>query len=61
MTTWTKTVSLIKCVSVSGRVLTPWVIYKAKLPQKAWKNKLKSGYIALLENVRLMISLALSD
>jgi hypothetical protein len=43
-------VSLIECVSVSGRVLSPWVIFKGKVHQKAWRNRLNSGHIALSEN-----------
>ncbi len=43
-------VSLIKCVSMDGRALKPWVIFKAKLIQKAWKESLPDGYITVSEN-----------
>lgn len=43
-------VSLIECVSMSGRLLKPWVIFKAKQKQKAWFEVLKEGHIAVSEN-----------
>jgi len=43
-------VSLIECVSMDGRSLPPWIIFKGKLIQKAWKEALKSGEITVSEN-----------
>ena len=44
-------VSLIECVSLDGRVLKPWIIFKAKLKQKAWFEALgDKGSIATSEN-----------
>ncbi len=43
-------VSLIECISMDGRVLKPWIIFKGKLQQKAWYEMLKEGHIALSEN-----------
>ena len=43
-------VSLIECVSMDGRSLPPWIIFKGKLIQKAWKEALKSGEITISEN-----------
>jgi hypothetical protein len=48
-------VSLIECISTSGRLLPPWIIFKGKQHQKAWYNSLKKGgnpdgFIALSEN-----------
>jgi len=43
-------VSLIKCISMDGRYLPPWIIFKGKLIQKAWKEALKSGEITVSEN-----------
>ncbi len=43
-------VSLIECVSIDGRVLKPWVIFKGKLQQKAWWEQYLQGHIAVSEN-----------
>ena len=44
-------VSLIECVSLDGRVLKPWIIFKAKVKQKAWFEALgDKGSIATSEN-----------
>ena len=44
-------VSLIECVSIDGRVLKPWIIFKAKLKQKAWFEALGNrGSIAVSKN-----------
>ena len=43
-------VSLIECVSMDGRSLPPWIIFKGKLIQKSWKEALKSGEITVSEN-----------
>lgn len=43
-------VSLIECVSLDGRLLPPWIIFKGKQLQKAWKEALKEGEIAMSEN-----------
>ncbi len=43
-------VSLMKCVSMNGKVLSPWIIFKGKLQMKAWWDVLKTGHIALSEN-----------
>ena len=44
-------VSLIECVSADGAVLKPWVIFKGKQQQKAWRSFIKEGgHIALSEN-----------
>lgn len=52
MTQWgnREWVTLIECVSMNGRVLKPWVIFKAKQQQKAWFEALKEGHIAVSEN-----------
>ena len=44
-------VSLIKCVSLDGRVLKLWIIFKTKLKQKAWFEALRGrGLIVTSEN-----------
>ncbi len=43
-------VSLIECISMDGKVLKPWIIFKGKLQQKIWYEVLKEGHIALSEN-----------
>ena len=44
-------ISLIECVSSDGRVPKPWIIFKAKLKQKAWFEALGDrGSIATSEN-----------
>ena len=43
-------VSLIECISMDGRVLKPWIIFKGKVQQKAWYEVLKEGHIAVSEN-----------
>jgi hypothetical protein len=43
-------VSLIECISIDGRALTPWIIFKAKRQQAAWFEKLKEGHIAITDN-----------
>jgi len=43
-------VSLIECISMDGRVLKPWIIFKGKVQQKAWFEVLKEGHIAVSEN-----------
>ena len=35
---------------MDGRILKPWIIFKAKQQQKAWHEVLKEGYIVLSEN-----------
>jgi DDE superfamily endonuclease len=43
-------VSLIECISMNGRLLPPWVIFKAKKQNLAWMEMLEEGYIALSNN-----------
>lgn len=44
-------VSLIECISIDGRCLPLWVIFKGKQHQKSWYQALESGgHIALLDN-----------
>ena len=43
-------VSLIECVSLDGRKLKPWIIFKGKIQMTAWWEVLKEGHIALREN-----------
>ena len=43
-------VSLIECVSLHGRLLPSWVIFKGKVHQKAWYTNFTDGHIALSEN-----------
>ena len=47
-------VSLIETISIDGRVLPPWIIFKGKLYQKSWFQQLEKsdskGYIATTEN-----------
>ena len=40
-------VSLIECISMDGRPLSPWIIFKAKQHQKAWNEALEAGEIAI--------------
>ena len=43
-------VSLIECVSMDGRRLTPFIIFKAKQLQKAWNDVLEEGEITVSDN-----------
>ena len=43
-------VSLIECISMDGRLLTPWIIFKAKQLQKAWYQVLEEGEITISDN-----------
>ena len=44
-------VSLIECISMDGRILAPWIIFKGKQHKKAWYEVLpEGGHIALSEN-----------
>ena len=43
-------VSLIECVSADGRVLKPWLIFKAKVHQRSWYDELDEGHICVTEN-----------
>jgi len=44
-------VSLIECISIDGRCLPLWVIFKGKQHQKSWYQVLESGgHIALSDN-----------
>jgi DDE superfamily endonuclease len=43
-------VSLIECISLDGRLLLPWVIFKGKKQNLAWMEMLEKGHIALSEN-----------
>ena len=46
-------VLLLECVSATGQILKPWIIFKGKLIQKAWWDVLLAngdGHIALTEN-----------
>ena len=44
-------VSLIECVSMDGRILAPWIIFKGKQQKAAWYDFLPEGaHIALSEN-----------
>ncbi len=43
-------VSLIECVSMDGRVLRPWIIFKAVLQQKAWHDALPEAHFSTSEN-----------
>jgi hypothetical protein len=42
-------VSLIECISSNGRVLSPFVIFKAKVLYKDWINALPNGHICASE------------
>ena len=45
-------VSLIECVSLDGRVLKPWIIFKGMRQQKAWwewEQRIR-GHIAISDN-----------
>lgn len=44
---WT---SLIECVSVTGRKLRPWVIFKGVLLQKAWVSEYPEAHFACTKN-----------
>lgn len=43
-------VSAIECVSVDGKALKPWIVFKGKLQMKSWWDVLRNGHIALSEN-----------
>ena len=43
-------VTLIECISLSGKVINPQIIFKGKQQQKAWFTALKEGHIALSNN-----------
>ena len=43
-------VSLIECISMDGRRLSPWVIFKAKQLQRAWYQVFKEGEITISDN-----------
>ena len=43
-------VSLIECISLDGRRIRPWVIFKAKQHQKAWFSTLPGVHIGLSDN-----------
>ena len=43
-------VSLIECVSVGGRVLSPYIIFKAAVHQRAWFNAYPEAHIAISPN-----------
>ena len=34
---------MIECISTSGRLLSPWIIFKGKQHQKAWHDSLQQG------------------
>lgn len=40
-------VSMIECIQSTGRVLTPWIIFKAKMHQKQWYQHFPEGHIAI--------------
>jgi hypothetical protein len=44
--------TLTECISMTGRVLPPWIIFKAKMMQKAWKDALRDpdARVCLSEN-----------
>ena len=44
---WT---SLIECVSMAGRKLRPWIIFKGVLLQKAWLDAYKEAHFTCTEN-----------
>ena len=39
-------VSLLECISMTGRSLRSWVIFKAVLQQKAWNEAFPKAYIS---------------
>ena len=43
-------VSLIECVGMNGRKLTPWYLFKGKLQKKSWREVLREGDIVCTEN-----------
>ena len=43
-------VSLLECISATGKALSPWVIFKGKMHKASWMKTLKSGHIALSDN-----------
>ena len=43
-------VSLIECVSVDGRILSPYIIFKAAVHQRAWFNAYPKAHIAISPN-----------
>jgi hypothetical protein len=43
-------VTLIECISTSGRLLSPWVTFKGKQQNAAWMEIMKEGHIALSDN-----------
>ena len=42
-------VSLLECISMTGKVLRSWVIFKAVLHQKAWNDAFPEAYITTSE------------
>jgi hypothetical protein len=32
---------IIECISLTGKVLSPWIIFKAKLQKQEWTRKLR--------------------
>lgn len=43
-------VSLIECVSMDGKLLQPYIIFKGKVQMTAWWEIMKKGHIALSDN-----------
>jgi hypothetical protein len=50
--------TLVECISLKGKVLSPWIIFKAKIQQKQWTRRLRElradsdfpGHICVSEN-----------
>ena len=43
-------VALIECVSLEGKVIKPWIIFKGRQQMKAWREVFTNGHTALSEN-----------
>src|SRR5450432_4507289 len=43
-------VTLIECISRTGRLLSPWITFKGKQHNAEWMQVLQEGYVALSDN-----------
>ena len=43
-------VALIECVSLDGKIIKPWIIFKGRQQMKAWREVSTNGHTVLSEN-----------
>ena len=43
-------VAVVECVSLDGKVIKPWIIFKGRQQMKAWREVFTNGHTALSEN-----------